>query len=347
VAVEDDGSDVVTWAQSPLRQQGDPAQGYDDGTSMAQKLAVSAKPLLTKEIYAGFQDVSRLSQFFLTFYEKSHAGGSTGLVVQHLPLIRREDPFRITWLSESGAGNRDTLNGQPQFGLPNWSDPSLPAWQATAYSTLFAGLYRSFAHQSPVPAGGEISPELLVTGLLPDDFAVLLPRDPSMAPPPGVRAAADGTAWMVAEQPGEYDLVTPAGSMVVRLAAQRLPRQPGYDYVQRVAAQTPAPKRTAYQYGSMDWVCPGRAEPQSMHYRTFFSAKIQGDVSYLIYLPLDYEQQTGVRYPVLYDLPASGQTSKSAAEVARCVDQSIRAGTHPACIRMICDSATDTLRLST
>ena len=235
LAVEDDDSDITAWNQSSLWKLGDLAGGYDDGAAMARKLAASRKPFLTKEIYGGFQDVPNLSQFFRMFYEKSYAGGSTGVIVQHLPLARQEKPFRVTWLSDSGPGNRDTLNGSPRQAPPNWCDPSAPAWTPTPYSELFAELYRNFTRRNPAPAGAVTAPELLASGLAPDDFAMLLPRDLALAPASGVRAAADGTAWLAAAQPGEYDLVYSGGSRRMRLPAQALPRKPGYDYVRRIA----------------------------------------------------------------------------------------------------------------
>src|SRR5438552_9566965 len=92
-------------------------------------------------------------------------------------------------------------------------------------------------------------------------------------------------------------------------------------------AQPPATRTGQLRpnYGSYDWVDPDKVPAENTAYKTFQSNTIHGDVSYLIYLPPDYEGQTGTRYPVLYDLPASGQTPKSGAEVVRRVNESIRA----------------------
>ena len=94
-----------------------------------------------------------------------------------------------------------------------------------------------------------------------------------------------------------------------------------------LAGQPPDQKqRTQYQYGSMDWVDPDRTEPEGTKYKTFRSATINTEVSYLVYLPPDYEERRDVRYPVLYDLPASGGTPRrDGAEIVRRVDQAIRA----------------------
>jgi endo-1,4-beta-xylanase len=92
----------------------------------------------------------------------------------------------------------------------------------------------------------------------------------------------------------------------------------------------PQPKEkqpSKYQYGLMDWVDPDRTEPEGMKYRTFRSKTIQADVSYLIYLPPDYDKQPSTRYPVLYYLHASGGTPKrDGAEIVRRLDRAIRAG---------------------
>jgi enterochelin esterase-like enzyme/dienelactone hydrolase len=93
------------------------------------------------------------------------------------------------------------------------------------------------------------------------------------------------------------------------------------------ASQRPAARTgpALDQYGSLDWVDPDRAEPAGTHYKTFRSNTIQADVSYLIYLPPDYEK--GGRYPVLYCLHASGGTPQRAAtgNVQR-LDRAFRAG---------------------
>ena len=85
------------------------------------------------------------------------------------------------------------------------------------------------------------------------------------------------------------------------------------------------PKPTLDQYGPLAWVDPNRAEPEGTHYRTFHSKTINADVSYLVYLPPDYEQQQTVRYPVLYFLHGSGGTPRGSANVAKRLDTAIRA----------------------
>jgi endo-1,4-beta-xylanase len=85
-----------------------------------------------------------------------------------------------------------------------------------------------------------------------------------------------------------------------------------------------------YGYGSMDWVDPDRGEPAGTKYKTFHSATIKGDVSYLVYLPPDYDQHPEIRYPVLYELHASGGTpQRDATGVLPPIDRAMRAGKIP------------------
>jgi dipeptidyl aminopeptidase/acylaminoacyl peptidase len=67
-------------------------------------------------------------------------------------------------------------------------------------------------------------------------------------------------------------------------------------------------KPAKYDYGTMEWVDPDRSEPEGTKYKTFRSKTIDADVSYLVYLPPDYEKDEARRYPVLYSLHASGGT---------------------------------------
>jgi enterochelin esterase-like enzyme len=96
-----------------------------------------------------------------------------------------------------------------------------------------------------------------------------------------------------------------------------------------VLAQNPAGKKLPVSYGSIEWVDPDASAPEGMLYKTFHSNTVQGDVSYLIYLPPDYDSQTSVRYPVVYDLPASKQAPKTAQEVVTRINAGIRAGKLP------------------
>ena len=93
-------------------------------------------------------------------------------------------------------------------------------------------------------------------------------------------------------------------------------------------AQTPAAHRK-YSYGTEDalkWVDPDHSDLGDLKFKTFHSDTIKADVSYMIYLPPDYATDTAARYPVLYQLPASGGTPRrDGPQVTRRIDQAIRA----------------------
>lgn len=66
--------------------------------------------------------------------------------------------------------------------------------------------------------------------------------------------------------------------------------------------------KTRYLYGGgeMNWVDTDRSDAGDLKFKIFHSATINGDVSYMIWLPPDYDKDEVARYPVLYELPASG-----------------------------------------
>ena len=61
-----------------------------------------------------------------------------------------------------------------------------------------------------------------------------------------------------------------------------------------------------------EWLDSSRAEPNGTKYRTFPSKLAGSDVSYLVYLPPDYEKQTK-RYPVIYWLHGTGGGQQAGA----------------------------------
>jgi endo-1,4-beta-xylanase len=94
------------------------------------------------------------------------------------------------------------------------------------------------------------------------------------------------------------------------------------------SAQTPGANRK-YSYGTPDalqWVDPDHSDLGDLKFKTFHSNTINGDVSYMIYLPPDYEQDKTARYPVLYQLPASGGTPRrDGPQASTRIDKAIRA----------------------
>jgi endo-1,4-beta-xylanase len=58
------------------------------------------------------------------------------------------------------------------------------------------------------------------------------------------------------------------------------------------------------------WVDEDKEAPAGMQYKTFHSSIIKQEVSYLIYLPPEYDRDTTKRYPAVYWLHGSGGTQK-------------------------------------
>jgi endo-1,4-beta-xylanase len=81
-----------------------------------------------------------------------------------------------------------------------------------------------------------------------------------------------------------------------------------------------------------EWVDPNRNEPNGTKYRTFTSKILGADVSYLVYLPPDYDKETQ-RYPVIYWLHGLGGNQRGgAAMFVPQVDKAIRQGALPPAI---------------
>jgi S-formylglutathione hydrolase FrmB len=90
---------------------------------------------------------------------------------------------------------------------------------------------------------------------------------------------------------------------------------------------TPPARIPDWIHRPMAWIEPDQNVPAGAQYKTFHSKTINTDVSYVVYLPPDYQQQKATRYPVLYFLHGSGGTSAHGADqVVKTLDKAIRAG---------------------
>ena len=78
-----------------------------------------------------------------------------------------------------------------------------------------------------------------------------------------------------------------------------------------------------------NWLDPNRSEPAGTHYRTFRSTLVDGEVSYLIYLPPGYEANPMRRYPVVYWLHGYGGNPRAGAVFVRPLDEAIHNGKAP------------------
>ncbi|HME92158.1 MAG TPA: alpha/beta hydrolase-fold protein, partial [Myxococcaceae bacterium] len=89
------------------------------------------------------------------------------------------------------------------------------------------------------------------------------------------------------------------------------------------------------------WVDPDKSEPAGTKYHTFSSKTIQGDVSYLIYLPPDYNTATTRHYPVVYWLHGLGGNQRGGAVFVSQLDAAIKAGQAPPMIAVLVNGLRD------
>jgi len=83
------------------------------------------------------------------------------------------------------------------------------------------------------------------------------------------------------------------------------------------------------------WLDPVKDEPAATLYKTFFSETVQKDVSYLVYLPPDYETETERRWPVVYWLHGGGGNQRTGDNFVERLDAAIRSGAAPAMIAVL------------
>jgi endo-1,4-beta-xylanase len=74
------------------------------------------------------------------------------------------------------------------------------------------------------------------------------------------------------------------------------------------------------------WLDPDKSEPAGTHYRTIKSGLAGGEVSFLIYLPPDYEAQANRRYPVVYWLHGVNGGQTSGMNFVKQLDIALRTG---------------------
>lgn len=76
------------------------------------------------------------------------------------------------------------------------------------------------------------------------------------------------------------------------------------------------------------WLLPP-VEGPNLHYKTFKSASVKAAVSYVIYLPADYETNKTARYPVVYWLHGKGAGQQGLPGFARGFNEAIANGKCP------------------
>jgi len=86
-------------------------------------------------------------------------------------------------------------------------------------------------------------------------------------------------------------------------------------------AQMSPPPRAATDAGFGPWLDPNHTAPAGMQYRTFVSKLAGTEVSYVVYLPPDYDAATERRYPVVYWLHGRGGSQTGAVTFASRLDR--------------------------
>lgn len=89
------------------------------------------------------------------------------------------------------------------------------------------------------------------------------------------------------------------------------------------------------------WLDPDRTEPAGTHYGTFHSRLAGGEVSYLIYLPPEYEKDQKTRFPCAYWLHGLNGSQRSGAAFVEQLDAAIRAGKAPSMIAVLVNGMVD------
>lgn len=94
--------------------------------------------------------------------------------------------------------------------------------------------------------------------------------------------------------------------------------------------------------GIIYWADPDQSAPAGTRYETFFSPTVGRQVSYLVYLPRDYQRAAATRYPVIYWLHSLGGNQREGAYtfVPR-LDAAIRSGEAPAAIVVLVNGLGD------
>jgi endo-1,4-beta-xylanase len=94
-------------------------------------------------------------------------------------------------------------------------------------------------------------------------------------------------------------------------------------------------KRGGRQRPERQWADPNTQDAAGATYHTFRSATIQGDVSYLIYLPPSYATAKKTRFPVVYWLHGGGGNPRDGAGFVERLDVAIRDGKAPPMIAVL------------
>jgi endo-1,4-beta-xylanase len=89
-----------------------------------------------------------------------------------------------------------------------------------------------------------------------------------------------------------------------------------------------APRKAKKEFAEPKWMM-APVQGSNLHYRTFDSKTAREKVSYLVYLPPDYDAQTARRYPVVYWLHGIGGSQQGVPQMAERLTKAIGEGKTP------------------
>jgi enterochelin esterase-like enzyme len=110
-------------------------------------------------------------------------------------------------------------------------------------------------------------------------------------------------------------------------------RQAARDAAQQKSADDSGDASASQDRGN--WVDPNKEEPSGTQYKTFHSRTIDGDVSYLVYLPPNYESDAQRRYPVIYWLHGGGGNQRTGDYFVEKMGEAMQAGKTPEAILIL------------
>jgi endo-1,4-beta-xylanase len=89
-----------------------------------------------------------------------------------------------------------------------------------------------------------------------------------------------------------------------------------------------SPRKAKKEFAEPKWMM-APVQGSNLHYRTFDSKTAREKVSYLVYLPPDYDAQTARRYPVVYWLHGIGGSQQGVPQMAERLTKAIGEGKTP------------------
>ncbi|MFZ5830867.1 MAG: alpha/beta hydrolase fold domain-containing protein [Planctomycetota bacterium] len=319
----------------------------DGGISVA---ALNYRLLSQAPLPAAHQDVARAVQFLRSKaaewnLDKTRFGGFGGSAGAQLVMYLAfhddlADPKSTDPVARESSRLSCVASGGGQITMDmKWWDANVPGYAAKATRRRSnAELFGTTDESTALKTNAEISAIALISRGDPPVFLSY-----GMAPEDDAPAGEEAMGWMIhhvvhgqelkklCDRLGvEAHLTYPGAqsrykSAVEFLKAKLVTR--AADDAENRSTPRAEPGTTGRRAASPPaaWAEP-KVEPEGMAYRTFPSKAAGTDVSYVIYLPPDYETATDRRYPVVYWLHGRGGSQTGASQLVQRLDAAIRAG---------------------